>query len=159
MYGIALIEPAHRRIINRSRVAHFATADGWQPSLVPICFVLIGSTVYQALDGKPKRGDVMSLRRVRNVGANPNAVLLVDHYEEDWRRLWWVSLAGEARVLTRGPELARALAALRRKYPQYRDGWPLDRSAPVIALDVRRLRHWRSSSPGRRRAARSDPGA
>jgi hypothetical protein len=110
-------------------------------------------------------GNALGIARIiepqvgRVVLANPKAVILVDHYQEDWRRIWWVSLAGEARVLTQGPELARALAALRRKYPQYRDGWPLDRGAPVIALDVRRLRHWRSSSPGRRRADRPDPGA
>lgn len=160
MYAIALIESAVRRRINQSRVAHLATADeGSQPSLVPICFVLIGSTVYHALDGKPKRADVMSLSRVRNLRANPKAVVLVDHYQEDWEGLWWISLVGQARVLTEGTELRRALTGLRRKYPQYRDGWPLDPGAPVIALDVRRLRHWQSSSPGRRPADRPGPGA
>jgi len=101
----------------------------------------------------------MSLRRVRNVLANPNAVVLVDHYDEDWRQLWWVNLVGEARVLTDGPELARALLALRKKYPQYREGWPLEGGTPVIALDVRRLQDWRSSSPDRHRGGHLDPGA
>ncbi len=121
--------------------------------------MLIGSTVYHALDGKPKQQGVMSLRRVRNVLANPKAVVLIDHFEEDWRRLWWVNLGGEARVLTDGPELAQALLALRKKYSQYREGWPLESGAPVIALDVGRLRYWRSSSRGRRRAGRPGPGA
>jgi PPOX class probable F420-dependent enzyme len=101
----------------------------------------------------------MNLRRVRNVLANPRAVVLIDHYEEDWRQLWWLTLVGDARVLREGPELARALLALRKKYPQYREGWPLESAAPVIALDVRRLQHWRSSSPDRHRGSRLDPGA
>ncbi len=91
--------------------------------------------------------------------ANPTAVMLVDHYEEDWHGLWWVLLRGQARVLHDGVEHRRALAALRRKYPQYREGWPLDGGALVIALDAVTLRRWRSNSPGRRRAVRPDPPA
>ncbi len=144
-------------MISQARVGHFATSDGSEPALVPVCFALIGSTTYHAIDAKPKRAGPLGLRRVRNVMANPNAVMLVDHYDEDWRRLWWVLLTGEARVLRDGVEHRQALAALRRKYPQYREGWPLDGGALVIALDVVRLRHWRSSSPGRRRAVRPDP--
>jgi PPOX class probable F420-dependent enzyme len=126
---------------------------------VPICFVLLRSTVYHAIDSKSKQAEVMRLRRVRNVLANPQAMVLVDHYEEDWRRLWWIMLRGEARLLLSGDEQSRALLALKKKYPQYRDGWVLDRSAPVIALDVRRLQYWQSSSAGRRPGARPDPGA
>jgi PPOX class probable F420-dependent enzyme len=129
------------------------------PSVVPVCFILVRSTVYSAIDAKPKGLAPAALRRVRNVMANPESVLLVDHYEEAWDRLWWVALHGEARVLAEGDEHDRALAGLKRKYPQYRDGWPLDPGALVIALDVRRLRHWRSSSRVRRRADRPDPPA
>jgi PPOX class probable F420-dependent enzyme len=101
----------------------------------------------------------MNLRRVRNVLANPQASVLIDHYEEDWSQLWWVNLAGEARVLTDGPERARALLALRDKYPQYREGWALESAAPVIAIDVAQLRYWRSSSPDLHHGVRPDPGA
>lgn len=157
--GIPRIDAALRRKISRARVGHFATSDGSEPALVPVCFVLVGSTIYHAIDAKPKVADPIRLRRVRNVMANPNAVLLVDQYDEDWRRLWWVLLRGQSKVLRDGVEHRRAVAALRRKYPQYREGWALDRGAPVIALDVVSLRHWRSSSPGRRRADRQGPGA
>jgi hypothetical protein len=37
---------------------------------------------------------------------------------------------------------------LRKKYPQYRTTVPLAPDALVIAIDVRRLRHWRASSRG-----------
>lgn len=138
----------------RARVGHFATSDGTTPSVVPVCFVLLGETVYQAIDGKPKSVNPAQLRRVKNVRAHPGAALLIDHYVEDWRRLWYVLLRGKARIVDRGTEQQRAIVALRRKYPQYRTTVPLPADALVIAIDVRRLRHWRASSPGRGRARR-----
>ncbi|MEO6796338.1 MAG: TIGR03668 family PPOX class F420-dependent oxidoreductase [Candidatus Dormibacter sp.] len=157
--GIDPIDAAVRRKITRARLGHFATSDGSSPSVVPVCFVLIGSAAYHAIDHKPKRHGPAALRRVRNVQANPNAVLLIDHYDERWQRLWWVTLRGASRLLQEGAEHRQALVALRRKYPQYREEWPLDPGALVIALDVRRLRYWQSSSPVRRRARRPGPGA
>ena len=130
-----------------------ATSDGSTPSVVPVCFVLIKETLYQAIDGKPKSIDPGHLRRVRNVRANPRAALLIDHYVEDWRRLWYVLLRGKARIVDHGAEHQRAISALRKKYPQYRTTVPLAPDALVIAIDVRRLQHWRASSP--RRAGRS----
>src|ERR1700716_3633540 len=52
--GITVIEPGLRRRIARARVGHFATSDGTTPAVVPVCFVLLGDTVYQAIDAKPK---------------------------------------------------------------------------------------------------------
>ena len=148
-----MIDADLRRRIARARVGHLATSDGRVPSVVPVCFVLVGETLYQAIDGKPKSVDASRLRRVKNVRANPRAALLIDHYVEDWRRLWYVLLRGKARIVDRGPEQQRAIAALRKKYPQYRTTVPLAPDALVIAIDVRRLRHWRASSrePGRAR--------
>lgn len=120
--------------------------------MIPVCFVLLGDTLYQAIDAKPKSVAPGRLRRVRNVRANPQAALLIDHYVEDWRRLWWVLLHGRARLIERGPEQLRAITALRRKYRQYRTTTPLTSNALVIALDVRRLRHWRASSLDRQGA-------
>ena len=146
---IVVIDAALRRRINRARVGHFATSDGTMPSLVPVCFVLLGETLYHAIDGKPKSVNPAQLRRVKNVRANPRAALLIDHYVEDWRRLWYVLLRGRARIVDRAPEQQRAIVALRKKYPQYRTTVPLAAEALVIAIDVRRLRHWQASSPGR----------
>ena len=122
--------------------------------MIPVCFVLLGETLYQAIDAKPKSVAPRRLRRVRNIQANPEAALLVDHYLENWRRLWWVLLHGRARLVEDGAEQQRAIAALRRKYPQYRTTTPLAADALVIALDVRRLRHWQASHPVRRGEAR-----
>jgi PPOX class probable F420-dependent enzyme len=122
--------------------------------VVPVCFVLVGDTVYQAIDGKPKSVSPGRLRRVKNVRANPRAALLIDHYDEDWRRLWYVLLRGRARIVQTGAEQQRAIGALKRKYPQYRTTLPLPADALLIAIDVRRLQHWRASSPGRGRVRR-----
>jgi PPOX class probable F420-dependent enzyme len=144
-----VIDAGLRRRIVRARVGHFATSDGRIPSVVPVCFVLLGETVYQAIDAKPKSVNPARLRRVKHVRANPNAALLVDHYVEDWRRLWYVLLRGKARIVDAGTEQRRAIIALRKKYSQYRTTVPLPSDALVIAIDVRRLRHWQASSPGR----------
>jgi PPOX class probable F420-dependent enzyme len=151
---IAVIDEGLRRRITRARVGHLATSDGTVPSVVPVCFVLLGETLYQAIDTKPKSVRPQRLRRVKNVRANPNAALLIDHYVEDWRRLWYVLLRGKARLVDTGTEQQRAIAALRKKYPQYRTTVPLPADVLVIAIDVRRLRHWQASSPGRSHARR-----
>jgi PPOX class probable F420-dependent enzyme len=155
--GTTLIDPGLRRRVARARVGHLATSDGTRPSVVPVCFVLLGDTLYQAIDAKPKSVNAGQLRRVKNIQANPKAALLIDHYVEDWRRLWWVLLRGRARLVVDTRERQRAIAALRRKYPQYRTSTPLVADALVIALDVRRLQHWQANRPVRRGEARRRP--
>src|SRR5689334_3876170 len=92
-----------RRRVTDARVGRLATleADG-RPHLVPFCFVLDGDTLYSAVDRKPKR--TAALRRLDNVRGRPDATVLVDAYDEDWSRLWWVRLRGRARVLDGGDE-------------------------------------------------------
>ena len=121
-------------------MARLATIDpDGRPHLVPIVFTLDGDTLYSAVDRKPKRST--TLRRIENARARPDVTILVDHYEEDWSRLWWVRLRGRARVLDDGPERQRALVLLAEKYPQYRDEPP---GGPVLAVDVSEVREWRA---------------
>ena len=96
-----------RERVRTARVARLATTDpDGRPHLVPIIFVLDGQTLYSAVDAKPKRS--RRLRRVANARERPNVTVLVDHYEGDWGRLWWVSLRGRARVLDTGEEAEQA---------------------------------------------------
>jgi PPOX class probable F420-dependent enzyme len=130
--------PEVRRRVAAARVARLATVDeGGTPHLVPIVFALVGDTLYTAVDSKPKRSRV--LRRIENARRRPQATILVDHYEEQWSRLWWIRLRARARVLDGGAEAESALAALCEKYEQYRVEKP---GAPVLALDIAEWRGW-----------------
>jgi PPOX class probable F420-dependent enzyme len=123
-------------------VARLATTDpDGRPHLVPIVFALDGDTLYSAVDRKPKRST--TLRRIENARARPDVTVLVDRYEDDWSRLWWIRLRGRARVLEEGDELEHALRLLREKYPQYEDEPP---GAPVLAVDVTEVREWSGKS-------------
>jgi coenzyme F420-0:L-glutamate ligase / coenzyme F420-1:gamma-L-glutamate ligase len=140
--GRTMDEPA-RRFLERRRVAHLATADAsGAPHVVPICFALIGGSLYVAIDEKPKHGDVMRLRRLRNIAENPHVAILADVYDDaDWSRLGFVMLRATARLLSPGsPEHVEAIRALRHRYPQYRD-MALD-GRPVIAADIDTVTTW-----------------
>jgi PPOX class probable F420-dependent enzyme len=120
-----------------ARVARLATvgADG-RPHVVPICFVVEGGTLYTAVDEKPKR--TRRLQRLANIEANPRVEVVIDHYEEDWSRLWWVRLRGTARIVD-DPTAVELLAA---KYPQYARQPP---AGPVIAVTIEERTEWTSS--------------
>jgi PPOX class probable F420-dependent enzyme len=121
-----------------ARVGRLATVTAvGRPHVVPVCFALVRGRVYTAVDGKPKA--TRALKRLDNVAANGRASLLVDHYEEDWSRLWWVRVDGPARVLEHGSELAAAVDGLVEKYEQYRAERP---AGPVIALTPETWRSW-----------------
>jgi PPOX class probable F420-dependent enzyme len=127
-----------RRSVTDARVARLATVrpDG-RPHVVPICFALEGETLYTAVDRKPKRS--RNLKRLANVRAHPDVEVLVDHYEDDWEKLWWVRLHGRGRVLEAGLEHDHALALLVAKYRQYRKQPP---PGPVLAIDLDGWRGW-----------------
>ena len=120
----------------RSGALSTVTSDG-RPHAVPCCFVLTGDVVYSAVDAKPK--STLALRRLDNLAANPAACLLVDCYDDDWSKLWWIRVDGTARVLVDGDERDHALDLLAAKYPQYLATRP---PGPVIALEVSAWRSW-----------------
>jgi PPOX class probable F420-dependent enzyme len=127
-----------RRLVETSFVARLATVreDG-RPHIVPISFALEDQTLYFAVDFKPKR--TTNLQRLRNLRTNPAVSVLVDHYESDWDRLWWVRLDGNARIVTDGREADRALNALAHRYAQYRKTRP---AGPVVAITIERMTGW-----------------
>ncbi len=132
-------QEAQRRV-SEARVGRLATitAEGG-PHLVPCCFAVVGTTIYTAVDAKPKA--TTALRRIDNIRADARVALLVDHYDEDWKSLWWVRVDGRARIVE--PDLdaeqERAVAALVGKYPQYRQ---VAIPGPVIAIEAERWRSW-----------------
>lgn len=150
--GHHLIRSARRAVLAT------ITRDG-RARLVPICFWMPDLhagpdeadsplLVYSALDEKPKTvADPLQLGRVRDLLARPAVSLLIDHWDEDWRRLAWVRLDGSARLL--GPvrpgaadaaEHELAVAGLRARYPQYRTHDLADR--PLIRVTVDHVAEW-----------------
>jgi PPOX class probable F420-dependent enzyme len=104
---------------------------------VPICFALDEQTLYFAVDSKPKQ--TTNLKRLRNIAANPAISVLVDHYEADWDKLWWVRLDGVARVVTDDGEVKKALRLLAARYSQYRATTP---AGPVVAVAIAGMTGW-----------------
>lgn len=127
--------------IERHRVGRFATADAnGAPYAVPICYAFDGERIYTALDLKPKSVDGKSLKRVRNIQANPQVALVIDDYSEDWSRLAYVMVRGDAEVVESGDERQRAEQLLRQKYSQY--ATLLEAGCAVIRITPRRVVSW-----------------
>jgi PPOX class probable F420-dependent enzyme len=63
----------------------------------------------------------------------------VDHYEDDWTKLWWVRVDGMARIVEDQAESERAVDLLLKRYPQYRRARP---QGPVVAISMDRISGW-----------------
>jgi PPOX class probable F420-dependent enzyme len=147
---------AERAFVARARRATLATSGSTgRPRPVPVCFVLLDDVrrpgwpiLYSPIDEKPKRAtDPLQLARVRDLLARPAVALLADHWDEDWGRLGWVRLDGRAGILAAdaGEERARAVTALRAKYPQYRQHALGVR--PIIRIEVDGSASWGRLEP------------
>jgi PPOX class probable F420-dependent enzyme len=151
---------AMRRLVEAARVARLATVDAaGRPHLVPVCFVLESDgsgdradRVHIAVDHKPKRS--VELRRTANLQATGRASLLIDHYDEDWSRLWWVRLDGHAAQVRDPDQASRAIDALAAKYPQYREHRP---DGPVLTIEIEAYRGWAATEPAATEPAATDP--
>jgi PPOX class probable F420-dependent enzyme len=125
-----------------ARVGRIATVrpDG-TPHVVPFVFALLeveaAVRLYWAVDRKPKRSS--ALQRIENIRVNPAVEVVVDEYDDDWDRLWWVRLTGTGRVVSSAGERAVALEALAAKYPRYASEPP---DGDVVAIDVRSVTSW-----------------
>ncbi len=114
------------------------------PQPVPIVFVHHGGRIWSPVDAKPKRS--AELGRIRNVESDPRVSLLLDHYDANWSRLWWVRIDGRARVVRPSgpddPEVARVVEALRGKCPPYTTVPVLLEPSRLIAIDPGGVTTW-----------------
>ena len=120
-----------------ARVGRLATTA---PRIVPVTFAVVGETIVHAVDHKPKA--TRTLARLEDIRRDARVALLVDHYDEDWSRLWWVCADGAARVLD-ASEAPDAIDALVAKYEQYAQRRP---EGPVVVLDVERVSSWEATA-------------
>ena len=132
------LDPGMRRRVTQARVARLATVrPDARPHIVPITFAIDGDTIVTAVDHKRKT--TMGLQRLKNLEAHPAASVIIDHYEDDWSRLWWVRGDGTASIVDDGPDLEQAVRRLADKYPPYRDNPP---GGPAIVVTVDRWVSW-----------------
>jgi PPOX class probable F420-dependent enzyme len=121
-----------------ARVGYLATTGAdCQPHIVPVTFAVVEDRVVTSVDHKPK--STTALRRLSNIAENPSVAILCDHYDEDWRRLWWVRADGTARAVDDEVGRDAALHALAAKYRQYHDDLP---TGPVLAVTIKSWTGW-----------------
>jgi PPOX class probable F420-dependent enzyme len=125
-------------------VARLATVGrAGRPHLIPLVFARVRGVLWSPIDATPKAAG--ELARVAHLRANPAASLLLDAYDEDWTRLWWLRVDASGQVVERAagnPEVEAALAALRAKYPQYQRV-PVLRDPPtLLALHPLGISSW-----------------
>lgn len=133
-----------RAKLEDARVARLATVDArLRPHNVPVCFAYDGKAFYTAIDQKRKRVTPERLTRLRNILAVPQVALLIDQYDEDWTKLWYILVRGKAKLLPMREykERSWALRKLRAKYPQYTIRM-LPSNAPIIRITPDRLAFW-----------------
>ena len=92
-------------------VARIATSDAeCAPHAVPVCPLVEGSRLYFASETNAKK--------VRNIKANPQIVIVFDEYHDSWRGLKGVMIRGRARIVDR-KTFIRVRSKLYKKYPKY----------------------------------------
>lgn len=128
--------------LRSARVGRLATlTPEGTPHVVPFVFVVkeqgSATRLYWMVDEKPKRS--RELQRLRNIEHQPAVELVVDEYDEDWSRLWWVRARGSARVVVEADERDAALGLLREKYSQYEGK---DDPGLVVAIEVDAITGW-----------------
>ena len=135
------------RFISSARIGRLATADaGGQPMVVPICYAFDGTALYSAVDAKPKSAPPEGLKRIRNLRENPRVSIVIDEYQEDWTKLRYVIIQGQADLLTDGPQFAHGVDLLVAKYSQYRALGLARERGLMIRVTPNRVSAWQYSS-------------
>lgn len=107
---------------------------------VPCVFARVGGNLVIPIDTvKPKRHQ--SLRRLTNIDFDRRCVLLVDHYEADWARLWWVRIHADAE---RADDPRPWLAPLAARYPGYAGPGAV---RTVLVLTPTAVAGWSAAAP------------
>jgi len=110
-------------LIKKAKVARLATVDQKShPYVVPVVFVFHKNSFFIPLDDKTKTVNVRKLKRVKNIEKNPNVTLLIDEYQNDWKKLFFLMIHGKATVIDgkNSKIMDKVHKLLISKYPQYK---------------------------------------
>ena len=141
------LSPSVAGFIAEGRVGRLGTADTTgQPLVVPICYAFDGESLFSAIDAKPKTAGPRGLKRIRNLQENPKVSVVIDRYDEDWKKLRYVIIQGRAELITEGGDFSRGIDLLLAKYPQYRQMGLNRSSGLMIKVKPDRVTQWQYSN-------------
>lgn len=135
------------RVLDVWPVARLTTTGPTRPHIIPIVFAHVGDVLWSPIDGKPKQGG--QLVRVKNVLSEPRAALLIDAWDSDWSKLWWLRVDVVASVVigsNRDADTTAAVTALETKYPQYQQTPVLGEPPTLLRLAIDNTQSWCASA-------------
>ena len=112
-----------KNVIGRSNVARLATvSQNSIPYVVPVVFVFHNGSFYIPLDAKTKNVNPRKLKRVKNIEKNPNVTLLLDEYQSNWNKLYFLMIHGKATIIEQQKSklIKKVHKLLISKYSQYK---------------------------------------
>ena len=133
-------------LIKGTKVARLATLDQKSnPYVVPVVFVFYENSFFIPLDEKTKTVNPRKLKRVKNIEKNPNVTLLIDRYQNDWKKLFFLMIHGKATLIDEKNSKLRDKIhkLLISKYPQYKK---IGIGNSCIRIKPQRMIHWRYSN-------------
>lgn len=126
-----------RKRVADARVSRIGTRDQrGKIHLVPVVYAVQGDRLYSLTDAGPRLA-----KRLRNLRHDRKAAVLIDAYDEDWSKVWWVRLHGTGRIVESGPEWELARSLLYEKYPQY-ESMPPAAFGPAMVVDIEEWSGW-----------------
>jgi PPOX class probable F420-dependent enzyme len=130
------------RILDRFPVARLGQLDdAGLAQALPFVFVRAAGALWSPIDGKPKKR--AALDRIGWIENHPDVCILVDHYEADWTKLWWLKLFCDGRVIRGSHEhWSAAVGALAAKYPQYPDVPMFIGEPTMLRFEIKRWKSW-----------------
>jgi PPOX class probable F420-dependent enzyme len=132
---------AWERVIGASHGALGTMHPDRGVDLVPVVYAVdADQTIFIPIDTVKEKGSTR-LQRTENLRYDPRCTLLVDDYDDDWSRLWWVRINGEGREATI-EDLQRFFPLLADRYRQYADPVVI---AGGIVVSPRQVTGWTAS--------------
>lgn len=101
---------------------------------VPVVYAVAAGDVILPID-TVKAKSTTRLQRLANLEADPRCVLLVEHYDADWSKLWWVRAHATAMVTD------AVLQPLTDHFEQYRAAGAV---AAAVVLTVTEITGWQA---------------
>ncbi|MCH7967161.1 MAG: pyridoxamine 5'-phosphate oxidase family protein [Thaumarchaeota archaeon] len=135
-----------KTLIRKAKVARLATVDQKSnPYVIPVVFVFHKNSFFIPLDEKTKSVNPKKMKRVKNIEKNPNVCLLIDQYQNNWKKLFFLMIHGTATIIDdkKGKILSEVHKLLISKYSQYKK---TGIGNFCIKINPKRITHWQYSN-------------